>query len=388
MSSVAHCGAATDDVGGKGRPPFLLTIPERFAGKEKDIAGFFYVEVVKDPQHKGVPAMPSGHLSSIERGQIQILLKQDMNRVDIARELGRSPATIGRELKRNSTQHGYEPADAQRAYEQRRTACRPWSKLDYAPLREYLTSKMRDEEWTPETIALRLPLEFADDPRMRVSHETIYREIYKRRELRFLIQYLPQSRQRRRKRGQGKTRRGPSIPNRIDIEQRPAHIEERIEHGHWEGDTIVGKNQDSFLVTLVERKARILRSVEVFSKHADVVAKAVIELLIDLPVSWVKTITFDNGTEFAAHEKIAQILPVTIYFAKPYCSWQRGTNENTNGLIRRYLPKGTCFKDLHPNRLKTIVNQLNNRPRKCLGARTPNEVFQLHRQNHLFALRA
>ena len=374
MSSVAHCGAATDDVGGKGRPPFLLTIPERFAGKEKDIAGFFYVEVVKDPQHKGVPAMPSGHLSSIERGQIQILLKQDMNRVDIARELGRSPATIGRELKRNSTQHGYEPADAQRAYEQRRTACRPWSKLDYAPLREYLTSKMRDEEWTPETIALRLPLEFADDPRMRVSYETIYREIYKRRELRFLIQYLPQSRQRRRKRGQGKTRRGPSIPNRIDIEQRPAHIEERIEHGHWEGDTIVGKNQDSFLVTLVERKSKFTLIGHVEHKTSDLVSAEIIRMFSGLH-DRVLTITYDNGREFASHQDINKGLQCKSFFATPYHSWERGLNENTNGLIRQYFPKKSDLRKVNAKKIAFVANRLNSRPRKTLDFRTPEEVF-------------
>ena len=141
-------------------------------------------------------------------------------------------------------------------------------------------------------------------------------------------------------------------------------------------------------MTLVERSARILRAVEVFSKHADVVAKAINALLIELPTSWVKTITFDNGTEFAEHEKVADLLNVKTYFAAPYCSWQRGTNENTNGLIRRYLPKGTCFKTLHQNQLQNIVQQLNNRPRKCLNAKTPNEVFQIQRQNHLFALRA
>ena len=332
--------------------------------------------------------MPGTHINSFERGQIQILLELGTRRVNIAKHLGRSASTIGREIDLNSSPQGYNAERAQELYEERRKPCRPKNKLDYAPLLDYVKSKIRDEEWTPETIAIRLPLDFPDDARMRVSHETIYREIYTRHDLRFLIEYLPQSRPKRRKRGQGKTSRGPSIPNRVSIEQRPAHIEERIEPGHWEADTIFGKNQDSFLVTLVERSARILRAVEVFSKHADIVANAITGLLIDLPVSWVKTITFDNGTEFAQHEKIAAILNVDTYFADPYCSWQRGTNENTNGLIRRYLPKGTCFKTLHPNRLQNIVQQLNNRPRKCLNARTPNEVFQIQRQNHLFALRA
>ena len=332
--------------------------------------------------------MPSTHLSVIERGQIQILLELGTSRVNIAKQLGRSPSTIGREIRRNSTQRGYEPARAQRHYDERRKACRPKSKLDHAPLLEYVKAKIRDDDWTPETVAIRLPVDFPDDPSMRVSYETLYREIYTRHDLHFLIQCLPQARPKRRKRGQGKTRRGPSIPNRVDIEQRSDHIEERTEPGHWEADTIFGKNQDSFLVTLVERHSRILRAVEVLSKHADVVANAINEMLLDLPTSWVKTITFDNGTEFAAHETIAAKLNVKTYFARPYCSWQRGTNENTNGLIRRYLPKGTCFKNLWKDELQNIVNKLNNRPRKCLAARTPNEVFQKQRQDHLIALRA
>jgi IS30 family transposase len=332
--------------------------------------------------------MPGKHINSFERGQIQGMLELGTSRVNIAKHLGRSPSTIGREIDLNSTPQGYDAGRAQELYEERRKPCRPKNKLDYAPLLDYVKSKIRDEEWAPETIAIRLPLDFPDDVRMRVSHETLYREIYTRHDLRFLKEYLAQSRPKRRKRGQGKISRGPSIPNRVGIEQRPAHIEERSEPGHWEADTIFGKNQDSFLVTLVERSARILRAVEVFSKHADIVANAITGLLIELPRSWVKTITFDNGTEFAQHEKIAAILNVDTYFATPYCSWQRGTNENTNGLIRRYLPKGTCFKTLHQNQLQNIVQQLNNRPRKCLNARTPNEVFEIQRQNHQIALRA
>ena len=332
--------------------------------------------------------MPYTHLSAIERGQIQAYWNQGLMKSDIAEKLGRSPSTIGRELARNATRDGYKPKKAERRYKERRQQCRPHTKLDHEPLRDYVIKNMRDEEWTPEVVAHRLVLDYPDDPSMRISHETIYREIYTRHNLRFLITYLPQARPKRRKRGQGKSRRGPSIPNRVGIEHRPSCIETRIEPGHWEGDTIVGKNQNSFIVTLVERTSRMLQAVEVYSKNASVVGQAIVELLLDKPTSWVKTITFDNGTEFASHELIARALNVDIYFAAPYASYQRGTNENTNGLIRRYLPKGTCFKKLVPNQLNYIINQLNNRPRKCLGYRTPYEVFQKQRQEHLFALRA
>ncbi len=328
------------------------------------------------------------HLSAFERGKIQACLHEGLTRIEIAERLERSPATIGRELARNSTRYGYLAEHAQEQYEHRRQACRPRSKMEHKPLLDYVSQKIREEEWTPEIVAHRLPLDFPDDPTMRVSHETIYRELYARHHLLFLVACLPQARAKRRKRGQGKTRRGPSIPNRIGIEHRPAQVEARIEHGHLEGDTIVGKHQDSFIVTLVERTSRWLHAVEVLTKNAAHVADAIIETLLDWPTSWVKTITFDNGTEFACHERIARELNVDIYFADPYASYQRGSNEQANGLIRRSLPKGTCFKSLRPNQLQNIIHLLNNRPRKCLGYRTPNEVFQKQRQEHLIALRA
>jgi len=223
---------------------------------------------------------------------------------------------------------------------------------------------------------------------MRISHETIYQAIYSDRRLHFLIKFLAQSRPKRRKRGQGKSRRGPTIPNRVGIEERPQVVEERGRYGDWEGDTVVGAHQQGFLVTLVERRSRMLQSQVVQTKQADEVAQAVIDALEEFPTSWVRTITFDNGTEFARHEDMAQVLPVDIYFAAPYSSYQRGTNENTNGLIRRYLPKGTSFSNLSQKKLNWIVHELNNRPRKILGYRTPNEVFKEQRENHRVALGA
>lgn len=330
--------------------------------------------------------MSGKHLTPIERGKIQAFWNEEMSRSEIAEKVGRSPATIGRELARNSTARGYEADKAQCRYEERRKACRPRRKMDRLPLRDYVIKSIRDEEWTPEQVAGRLPLEFPDDPDMRISHETIYQEIYRRHNFHYLIACLPQSRPKRRKRGQGKTRRGPSIPNRVGIEQRPVQVDERHETGHWEGDTIVGRNQDGFIITLVERVSRLLHAVKVHTKNAASVASAIIEQLLDRPVSWVKTITFDNGTEFARHEQIAKELPVDIYFADPYAPYQRGTNENTNGLIRRYLPKGKSFKELTQRQLDAIVKQLNNRPRKCLGYKMPNEVFNEQRQRHLLAL--
>jgi IS30 family transposase len=339
------------------------------------------------------------HLTPTERGQIQALRQEGRSLRYIADRLGRHISTISRELRRNMTRKGYKAQQAQHQYHQRRESCHPIKRLEYRALWHYLIEKLV-QGWTPEEVAGRLPTEYPNDPRMRISHECIYQSIYSDKRLHFLIKCLVQGRPKRRKRGQGKSRRGPTIPNRVGIEHRPVVVEERSRYGDWEGDTVVGAQQQGYLVTLVERRSRLLQSRKVQTKQADEVAQAVIDALEELPTSWVKTITFDNGTEFTRHEDMAKVLPVDIYFATPYSSYQRGTNENTNGLIRRYLPKGTSFRDLSQKQLDRsfrdlsqkqldrIVYELNNRPRKILGYRTPNEVFQEQRKNHRIALSA
>ena len=327
------------------------------------------------------------HLTPTERGQIQALHQENRSLGYIADSLGRDKSTISRELKRNTTSKGYNAQQAQGRYHQRRESCRPAKRLDYQPLRKYMIERL-GESWTPEEVAGRLPMDYPDEPRMRISHEAIYQAIYSDKRLHFLIKLLAQSRPKRRKRGQGKSRRGPTIPNRVGIEERPQVIEERSRYGDWEGDTVVGTHQYGYLVTLVDRRSRLLKSRVVQTKQADEVALAVIDALEELPTSWVRSITFDNGTEFARHQDMARVLPVNIFFAQPYSSYQRGTNENTNGLIRRYLPKGTSFRELAQAQLDSIVQEINNRPRKILGYRTPNEVFQEQRENHRVALRA
>ena len=248
--------------------------------------------------------------------------------------------------------------------------------------------KIALEGLTPELAAGRLRGQFPDEPRMRVCHETIYQAIYKNRHyLDFLIESLPQARPKRRKRAHGKPRRGPAIKDRVSIAERPAAVEQRAEFGHWEGDLVVGKGQDGFILTLVERASRVLHTVKTETKRAAEVCQAVIETLLDRPISWLKTITFDNGTEFCDHQTISDQVGVAVYFADPYAAYQRGSNEQVNGLIRRYLPKGTSFKNLTNEELQEITDKINNRPRKCLGYRTPNEVFQQQRKLRLDALR-
>lgn len=325
------------------------------------------------------------HLTPTERGQIQALHQERKSMRYIADRMGRHISTISREVRRNRTPRGYNAQRAQRCYCQRRQSCRPAKRLAYLRLWHYLIDKIVGG-WTPEQVAGRLPIEYPDDPRMRISHEAIYQAIYSDPRLRFLIKSLPQARPKRRKRGQGKSRRGPTIPNRVGIEQRPSVVDQRSRFGDWEGDTVVGAHQQGYLVTLAERRSRLLLSRWVQTKQAHGVASAIIDVLQELPISWLRTITFDNGTEFTRHEDMARVLPVEIYFAAPYSSYQRGTNENTNGLIRRYLPKGTSFSHLTQHRLDQIVEEINNRPRKCLGYRTPNEVFSQQREEHRVAL--
>jgi IS30 family transposase len=328
------------------------------------------------------------HLTLRERGKIELMLKQGRSSAAIARELGYDGSSIRREIGRNTSPGGYDALVAQRRYDERRKACRPKGRLAYEPLREAVAEQIAENKLSPELAAGRLRMQFPDDPRMHVCHETIYRAIYTNHHLLdFLLEFLVQARPKRRKRGQGKTRRGPRIPNRVGIDERPAIVQGRRQVGHWEGDLVVGNHQDGFILTLVERVSRMLRAVKTATKRPAEVCRAVIHALLDRPVSWVRTITFDNGTEFRDHQIITEQLGAQVYFADPYSAYQRGSNEQVNGLLRRYLPKGTSFKDLTQHELDEIVEEINCRPRKCLGFQTPNEVFQLNRQLHLRALR-
>jgi IS30 family transposase len=320
--------------------------------------------------------MPYHHLTSIERGAIHALLTEGKSKAAIARIMGRDRSTIGRELTRN-TAKGYCPHQAQKRYQEIRKECVRTKRLDYAPLRRYLFSE-GSRAWSPEQIAGRLRVEYPHDGRMHVSPETIYRAIYSDEGLgRALIPQLRQSRKHRRKKGTGKHSRNPiKIPGRVSIEQRPAEVDQRARYGDWEGDTIIGGNLRGAVATLVERKSLFLRAAHVGSRNAQEVAHGITRVLSDVPAHCLKTITFDNGTEFARHEQIAHVLGADIYFAHPYSSNERARNENTNGLLRQYLPKGSSFENLAQQKLDTIVYEINNRPRKSLQYRTPQEVFQ------------
>jgi len=308
------------------------------------------------------------HLTQEERYQIHALRKQGSTLAAIADELGRSRSTIGREINRNASARGYRPAAAQMQAQRRQSArrnARQFSRQEWGLVEKHLREKI-----SPDQISGRLLLE----NRLHISHECIYQYIYADKcRGGDLLSFLRCQKTRRKRYGSGQQRRG-QIKNRVGIEQRPAAVELRDSLGHWEGDTMVGEAHQGALVTLVERASRYTLAQQLPSRHSTGVTEAVVELL--RPHRAVcQTLTFDNGKEFAQHEQIAQRLRAQVYFAHPYHSWERGTNENTNGLLRQYFPKSTNLRRITQEQVQEAVYQLNHRPRKCLGYRTPHEVF-------------
>ena len=303
-------------------------------------------------------------LTQEQRYQIKAFLSVGTKKLAIARELGVAKSTIYREVKRNAGQRGYRPKQAhgkalkrRKTKSQTRVSAETWA----------LVEKRLRKDWSPEQISGRLK-----ENGIYISHQRIYQYVYADKRAGGNLWKHLRCPKKYRKRVGGRDRRG-KIPNRRSIEERPAIVEERTCLGDWEGDLILGKNHQGVVLTLTERKSRftLLRSLS--SKHADPVTQAIIELL-----KWIahlKSITFDNGKEFAGHQEVSLSLNTDCYFAHPYASWERGTNENTNGLIRQYLPKSRNLKNVSVEEEIMIMDQLNLRPRKCLDFKTPYEVF-------------
>lgn len=308
------------------------------------------------------------HLTREERYQIHALRRQGISCARIAAELNRHRTTIARELRRNAGQRGYKPAKAHDKARARQCDRRNAAELTTGQWR-HVQAYLR--LWlSPQQVAGRLRLEGA----LCVSPEAIYQHIYRdKRSGGDLASYLRCQKVRRKRYGSGQERRGV-LKNRICIEQRPAIVAEKSRIGDWEGDTVIGKGHQGALVTLVERYSRYTLSQRVDSRHSTGVTQSIIELLRPHK-SQCLTITFDNGKEFAEHAFIARCLDVDVYFAHPYHSWERGLNENTNGLLRQYFPKSTNFLRVSHEEVNEAVYRLNHRPRKCLGYRTPHEVF-------------
>ena len=305
-------------------------------------------------------------LTQEERYQIYALNKAGHDQATIAGILDRNPGTISRELRRNRGLKGYRPQQAhnlalRRRYDkaQPRIGSQVWQ----------LVEALIREEWSPEQIVGRVAMEQG----VSISHEWIYQYIYADKHSGGDLYRFLRCQKVRRKRYGIYSRRG-TIPNQVSIDDRPAIVESKRRFGDWEGDTVIGKGHRGALVTLVERKSlyTVIRSV--LHKTAKAVRGAVVDGLTPY-IDWVHTITYDNGREFADHEGMARDLEANIYFAHPYASWERGLNENTNGLIRQYFPKDRDLTTVTKYEIEQAMDKLNHRPRKSLGYRTPYEVF-------------
>ena len=302
------------------------------------------------------------HLSREERYQISALLKEGLTQSQIAANLSRHKATIGREIARNSGLRGYRPRQASFLASGRSINSRNARRIepsDWLSAETYLKS-----QWSPEQIAAEVP----------ISHETIYRHVYAdKAQGGVLYKHLRCQKKRRKRYAGGRDRRGQIIGRR-PISERPNHVEKRRKIGHWEGDTLIGKGHKQAIVSLVERKSGYAVLAKVKNKTADLVSNAIINRLKPL-MRKVSTLTYDNGKEFVDHASIDHALGSISYFADPYSSWQRGSNENLNGLIRQYIPKSRPLSTVSDAELAKIEGLLNNRPRKRLGYKTPHEVF-------------
>lgn len=316
--------------------------------------------------------MRYNHLTPNERESIMKLSVQGCGVRAIARKMGRSPSTISRELSRNTGAKGsYSAYKATRKYRDRRISCRPKLKLANTETQECLLTHLR-EVWSPEQIVGRLELCGKQQPGVSVT--TIYRGFKRGLLPKETKDCLRRKGKPYRRKDIVPDRRG-RIKNAVSIEDRPEAVESRKRIGHWEGDTVLGSPGTGGIVTLVERRSRYTRAKKIEDKTAGVTTEAIVALFEDVPFSMLKTLTLDNGKEFAGYEEIAALTGANVYFAHPGYPGERGTNENTNGLIREYLPKGLDFRGITDDEVQQASARLNNRPRKCLGFRTPCEVF-------------
>ncbi len=307
------------------------------------------------------------HLTFEERQFLYRLKKKGKSNSEIAELIGRHRSTVGRELDRNSGHRGYRPLQAQRLADERRLASRRPHKMENFEVHQYVQDKL-EKYWSPDQIAGRVRCDF---PRTRwrwLSRQTIYD---------WINSYSPEWQTWLRRGGRPPEKRG-KLTDCVRIDGRPDVINRRRRFGDWEGDTIVGNGRRSALLTLVERKsgyARIGRVDSMKSERTMCVAK---RRMKDLPNRLRRSMTFDNGKEFAEHQRLSRSTGMEVYFCDPYASWQKGTNENTNGLLRQFFPKGTDFTQVSHHEVAHVEQLINERPRRRLGYRTPAEVLEKH----------
>lgn len=322
------------------------------------------------------------HLTIEERESLYLGKNQGKSIREIARELGRSPSTISRELARNKHSHRpYSPSAAQRRYTNCKKNCGRKAILSTEENRDIIRKLIGEYEWSPEQIEHRLALEGST---LKISYATIYRALknglldggslwHVRKCDRYLFHLRRKGKPRKKNNAVNKQGK---IHIEYTISQRPAAANDRSEFGHWESDTVIGKRGEALLLTQVERKSRFLMAAKIPDAAAETVKEAMIAQFQQLPPEMRKSVTPDRGHEFAKYAEVSETVEqIPFYFADPYSPWQRGSNENTNGLLRQYYPKHTSIDGVSADDLASVVEKLNHRPRKCLGWLSPYEVF-------------
>jgi len=313
-----------------------------------------------------------------EREEISRGLAQNISLKEIATVLGRQPSTISREIDRVGSSQDYRAESAQEKFKERSKIPKKPKKLDTNTQLKDFVFKHLKLCWSPEQIAHELKGLYPGDRHMQISHESIYTYVYvlPRGELKKeLIRCL---RQRRKARGKTKNiyQKSEKITDMLSIDERPKEVEDRIIPGHWEGDLLIGKDKKSALGTLVERTTRFTLLVPLKARDSWEVYKSFAKMVKRIPQELFRSMTYDRGSEMRQHKLFTKDTKAKVYFAHPYSPWERGTNENTNGLIRQFFPKKTDFNKVTLKEIKRAQDLLNGRPRKTLGWKKPNEVFQ------------
>jgi transposase, IS30 family len=321
---------------------------------------------------------PPLRLSLEERETISRGLAVKKTLTAIAAELGRSTSTVSREVARNSGPNGYRAARADRLAVLRMTRHRPGKLAEDPTLRRYVEDRLR-LRWSPQQVSRRLIIDHPDDQSMRVSHETIYTSLFVQSKAVLRTELTGHLRTRRVRR-QPQRRAIPRsqsrrIPNMVSISQRPEAVLDRNVPGHWEGDLLVGRYGRSHLVTLVERHSRYLLVLPLIDATTTTVVSSLTAAFQQLPLMMRRSLTWDRGVEMTRHADFTAATGIPVYFCDAYCPWQRGSNENSNGLLRQYFPKKTDLSLHDADHVQVVVNQVNQRPRQRLGWKTPHEVF-------------